>query len=388
MTMDLKLGVLALALAAAIQPAAAQQFEVSVRIPESVPLHAASSDFSDSDLEARGGVLVINLSGTVSMANAGSDPVRALALRVEAGTRALGGRAAVVVPSLHARKGESVTVPVNLRLVRPLPLPPGPAVLIEPDAVLLASMTAAGPDRLGAARKLRVLEAEARRDRAFFLSRLESGGRAGLAAAMQASLRRQAERPRLGVRLARNGPALATPAAPLRHLAIAFLDIPGAPVVADSGVAIGRGRLWRAPRFELRNRSRQSVRHLQIAWLARDAAGVVYSLGSAPLDVASPLAPNAVADARGEQSFLVEIPGSRSEKPEPVAMNAYLRSATLQDGSVWVPGRDALEASGVVSALPVSAEEQRLSELYRDRGPAVVEQELRKLSGDFDQDSR
>ena len=63
-------------------------------------------------------------------------------------------------------------------------------------------------------------------------------------------------------------------------------------------------------------------------------------------------------------------------------MGAYLRSVQLDDGSVWVPSRQALEESRLLQALPVSAEERRLTELYRARGPAAVVEELRELATD------
>ena len=60
-------------------------------------------------------------------------------------------------------------------------------------------------------------------------------------------------------------------------------------------------------------------------------------------------------------------------------MSAYVRVAHLEDGSVWVPSRTALEQSQLMNSIPVSAEEQRLSQMYRERGPDAVLEELRKL---------
>ena len=360
--------------------AKAQEIDIAVTIPEGVPVRAMASDFSSSDVEPRGGVLVINLSGTVHLENVGQEVIRALVLRIEAGDGAFGGRAAVTVPSRHTPRGEGLDIPINIRLLRPLPLPSGPAVVIEPDSVLFASMTSAGPDRLGAAGRLRVLEAEAQRDRAFFLSKIDSGGLPELATAMQDSLRRQAARPRLSVRLAGNGPATAGPAADPRRVEIAFLDIPGAPVVAEGAVATALETVWSAPQFDLHNRSDQAVHHLDIGWLAEDAAGVVYSLGSAPLGGRPQMAAGARLETRPESRFRIEFPTSGGGHALG-GMTAFLRSAGLMDGSVWVPSREALDVSGLADALPVSAEEERLSLLYRDRGPRAVEAELRKLAG-------
>lgn len=371
----------AAALAGTIALAAkAQEFDVAVTIPEGVPLRAMASDFSASDFEARGGLLVIHLSGTVRLENVGQETIRALALRIEAGDRVFGGRAAVTLPSQHTPRGDGLTIPINVRLLRPLPLTSGPAVVIEPDSVLFTSMTSAGPDRLGAAGRLRVLEAEARRDRAFFLAKLESGGLPELATAMQDSLHRQAARPRLSVRLAGNGPTTAGPAADPRRVQVAFLDIPGAPVIADGAAATGFETVWSAPEFDLRNRGDQAVQHLDIGWLAEDAAGVVYSLGSAPLGGRHRMAAGTRLETRPESRFRIEFPPAGGARGLG-GMTAFLRSAGLEDGSVWVPSREALEQSGLADSLPVSAEEERLSHMYRHRGARAVEAELRKLAG-------
>ncbi len=361
-------------------PAVAEDLEVSISVPEGVPLGTTASDFSNSDAEARGGVLVINLSGSIRFENLGHDPVRGLALRIVAGEGAFGGLAGITVPSLHAPRGDGVDVQVSLTLLRPLPVPRGPAVVIEPDSVLFASMKSAGPNRLGAASKLSVLETEARRDRAFFLARLNSGGTQALAAEMQASLRRQAARPRLSVQLAGDGPATAGRPSDPRNVEIAFLDIPGAPIVADGGTATGQGALWEAPSFELRNRSGQTVNHLDVGWLATSETGELHSLGSAPLAGRSPVPPGTPFAAEGKGTFRVQLPEPAKGSSGPVSMSAFLRSAGMEDGTVWVPSRHALETSGLIDAVPVSAEELRLSQLYRERGARAVSEELRRFA--------
>ncbi len=361
-------------------PGLAQAPAVAVEIPAGLPLQVLSSEFSDSDFERRGGAMVINLAGSVRFRHDGSDPIRAITLRIDAREQALGGRAAVVVPSLHASRGDQFEVNVNLRLLRPLPLPPGPVVRIEPDAVLFASLAAAGPDRLDSIRKMRVLEMEARRDREFFLTRWSAGGKSALTSAMQASLRRQAARPRLEVRLAGNGPATTTAGIPSRELEIAFVANPEAPLVLEGGTALIRGVIADAPRFRLRNRARQGVRHFEIAWLVRDARGTVYSVGSAPVDQLDRVGPQERFETRADGRFRIH-PVAAGRPPAIEAVSAYLRSAQLDDGSVWVPSRQALQASNLIEAVPVSAEEQRLSQLYRERGAEAVAAELRRLAG-------
>ncbi len=375
---DCALLLAALAAAWAPQPAHAEIPQVAVAVPHGVPLEIAASEFSDSEFEMRGGVLVIHLAGTVRFRHQGTDPVRAIALRVAAGAATLGGRATVTVPSLHVARDEHFEVPLNLRLVRPLPLGRGPAVQVETDAVLFASLAAAGPDQLDSIRKLTVLEMEARRDRGHFLALWQRGGKAALTAAMQASLRRQAARPRVEVQLAGQGPATAVVGPPSRELEIALVAQPDAPLILESGSAHVRGLVSDAPRFLLRSRAARAVRHFDIGWLVRGSDGALYSIGSAP--VANP--PGGVGrqpqETAGEGKYLIRPQSGRGETGID-AMLAYLRSAQLDDGTVWVPSRAALEASRIDEVVPVSAEERRLSELYRERGANAIARELLKL---------
>ena len=368
----------ALAVACAAQPARAQAPQVAVDIPDGVPLRVAAQDFSHSESEVRGGAIVIHLSGSVHFRHDGADPVRAIALRVAASEEALGGRATVTMPSLHTAQGESFEVPLNLRLVRPLPVGQGSAVRIEPDAVLFASLAAAGPDRLDSIRKLTVLEMEARRDREHFLALWQRGGKPALTAAMQASLRRQAARPRLEVRLAGQGPATVAAAAPVREMEIAVVNQPGAPLILESGSARVRGSVSDAPRFLLRSRGGRAVRHFDIGWLVRDGDGSLYSVGSAPVTERAGVAGPQAQETAGEGRFLIR-PASGGN-PAIEAMLAYLRSAQFDDGTVWVPSRETLEASRLAEAVPVSAEERRLSQLYRERGADAIAEELREFT--------
>ena len=362
----------------AVQSTWAQAPQVEVNIPEGVPLEITARDFADSEFEVRGGAIVIHLAGSVQFRHLGGDPVRAIALRVAAGEETLGGRATVTVPSLHAARNERFEVPVNLRLVRPLLVGQGPAVRIEPDAVLFASLAAAGPDRLDSVRKLTVLEMEARRDREYFLALWQRGGRTALTAAMQASLRRQAVRPRLEVRLAGQGPATVAAAPPVREMEIALVNQPEAPLVLESGSARVTGLVSDAPRFLLRGRAGRTVRHFDIGWLVRDSAGSLYSVGSAPLEKQASELGSQAQETTGTGQFLIR-PVSAVSEPSIDAMLAYVRSAQLDDGSVWVPSREALEVSRLAEAVPVSAEEQRLSQMYRERGAEAIAEELRRF---------
>ena len=323
---------------------------------------------------------MIELTGSIRFRHDGTDTVRALTLALQTHERMMGGRAAVSVPSLHATKGDEFQIHLNLRMLRPLPLPAGPVVHISPDAVLFDTLAAAGPNRLDSAQKMRVREMEARRDREFFLARWRSGGRDELASAMQASLRRQAARPRLNVRPATTASATAGPFGSTREVQFAFVQDSDTPVILEKGTALVTGTVSDAPRIVLRNRTSQGVRRVDLGWLVHDRAGNAYSVGSAPVDGETALAAGERLETGARGRFDIR-PSGTSANLEIGTMSAYVRSVHLEDDSVWVPTRDALEESRLLDAVPVSAEEERLSELYRQRGPTAVVQELRKLAG-------
>ena len=376
-----RLCIAAMAVLALYGPLVAADPEVAVEIPASVPLEVVASNFEESDFEPRGGALVIELAGSVRFRHTGPNAVRALTLAVDAGRGGLGGRAAVARPSLNARNGDEFDIRINLRLVRPLPVSGGPAVRIATDAVLFDTLAAAGPNRLNAIDKMKTRELEARRDREFFRSRWMAGGREALATAMQASLRRQAARPRLGIRLAGDGPATAERRSSPREIRLALTQDELAPLAFERGTALVTGVVSDSPRILVRNRTDRTIRRFDIGWLVRDSEGTLYSVGSVPAE----------GDLRLDAGERAEIGAVGRFEIRPVAvegqrrierMGVYLRSAQMDDGSVWIPSREALEASRLLDAVPVSAEELRLTQLYRERGPAAVVEELRRFKGD------
>ncbi len=365
--------------AAPAQSEANRQLEVAVEVPEDVPLRAVSSDFSASEFEPRGGALVIELAGSIRFRHEGPVAVRAVTLAVDAHERMLGGRAGVAAPSLHVPRGEEFEIHLHLRMLRPLPRPPGPVVRVAADAVLFDTLASAGPDRLGSLPKMKAREMEARRDRAYFLARWQSGGRKALAEAMQASLRRQSARPRLDVRLAGDGPATAAANGTARRIQLALVQQADAPLVLEHGTALVTATATDAPRILLQNRAGAAVREFELGWLVGDRYGRVYSVGAAPLEGSPGLGPGERFETRSDGSF--ELRRSGDGAPLKIdSMSAYLRSAHMADGRVWVPAREALEQSRLLEAIPVSAEERRLAEIYRSRGPDALADELSRLA--------
>jgi len=89
-----------------------------------------------------------------------------------------------------------------------------PLVKVSLDGVLFDGFDFYGPNRLNSRRSMTVWEMEAQRDRQHFKSVLAAAGPEGLRREMLDSLTRQAERPRIDVRVSRGGRAVSSAGAP------------------------------------------------------------------------------------------------------------------------------------------------------------------------------
>lgn len=335
----------------AAAPLAAQQ--ISVDFPAGSPLTVASADWGGSRVSPKGTALVIDLRASLSLKNTSNLRVRGVTLLVTAADLTAGGKASVTVPSLDIKPGETFPVRLDLRLLRPgagLNAPLG----VTLDGVLFDTLDFYGPNKLNSRRAMLAWEMEARRDRKFFQEALARGGREALQNEMVASLAAQDAMPRSGVQVARGR----TTNESARTVELAHLDLPDSPVEILSGSAKLAERELSLPSFELRNRSKLPVRHVELGWTSASGSG-----GTLPAAVSL-------------------VPGGRSVVEEPVTLrfagpagsiSAYVASVEFADGNMWVPARGA-------KRLPrVSPEEQRLTDLYRRKGPDAVIAELKKF---------
>lgn len=336
---------IALALAA---PLAAQQ--ISVDFPAGAPLSVSSADWGGSRVSPRGGALVIDLHASLVLKNGGSARIRGVTLLVSAADLTAGGRASVTVPSLNVQPGETFPVRLDLRLLRPGAGLAAP-VNVTLDGVLFDTLDFYGPNKLNSRRAMLTWELEARRDRKFFLEALARGGPDDLRQEMIASLAAQDAAPRLNVQVARGR----TTAAAARTVQLAHVDLAGSPVEILEGTAQLSERELSLPSFNLRNRSKDAVRHVELGWTSASAAG-----GTLPAAVN--LAPGGHTVV--EQPVTLRFPGVAD------SISAYVATVEFDNGNVWVPSR------GSRGRLPrVSPEEQRLTDLYRRKGlePLIVE---------------
>lgn len=358
------------------QPALWQNPEQAVAfvVSPETGLAVTATDLSRTQIAARGTIAVVDLRCRLTLENRGAKPVRGVTLAIQSQQAAAGGRASVAAPSLHASPGEAFSVDVNLRLVRPVPTAAGPLVEISVDGVLHGDMTFAGPNKLESRRKLTLLESEARRDRERLQAILDSSGAEGLKQAALGILERQAQRPKLQARLAGGGRTVARAAAgDFATVELALLDVEGSPLELVSGQSMVSDASARSPLVSLRNRSRKPVRYYELGWIVADRQGTRYAAGVLPSSGAT-LAPG--ASGRLEPGRTFELATASGQPFAIGGMSAYVRQVELADGSVWTPSLEALEASGLRDVEPVSAEEQRLAELYRQKGLAALAAEL------------
>jgi hypothetical protein len=304
--------------------------------------------------------------------------VRGVTLLVTAQEFTPGGKASVSVPSLDVAPGENFQVRIDLRLLRPGQMGGGPPVQVNLDGVLFQDFSFYGPNRLDSRRSMTAWEMEAQRDRKYFKSVLTARGVEGLKQAMLESLARQADRPRLDVQVSRGGRAVASAAVPEHSAQFAFLRFPDSPVEPLEGFAQIAGNEAREPRIQVRNRSSRPVRYVEIGWIVTDRQGKQYMAGSLPnADPELNLKPG--SDGRVLQDTSLSFSKDGGAPVSIAGMTGFISQVEFADGKVWIPNRESLASNQLLGILAPSPEEQRLTDLYRKKGPKALVEELNKF---------
>jgi hypothetical protein len=364
----LVIGLTLLLAALMVFPAIAQD-SIKIEFPPESPLAVVSADWGSSRTTPRGGALLVDLHTSLRLKNASQRRIRGVTLLVLSQEVTPGGKASVSVPSLDVGPGEVFPVRVDLRLLRPIQAPAGPLVRVNLDGVLFDDLSFFGPNQLNSRRSMVVWELQARRERAYFKKVLEARGQQGLQQEALQSLARQADRPRLDVRMARRGRATNLDAA--KRYQFAFLRMPDAPVEPLSGSAHFAGREAMSPRLRLRNHSGRPVRHVSVGWVLTDDSGKRYLAGSVPADVT--IAPGATGEATSETALRL------GQTIAVKGMEGFVREVEFDNGEVWIPAREDLAALGLESLIGPSPEEQRLTNIYRKKGIKALVAELGKF---------
>src|SRR5215831_9839979 len=352
---------------------------VKINVPSDSPVALLSTTMGESRTMARGAALAIDLHMSLTLRNATASRIRGVAFRVVSQELAVGGKASVSVPSLNIGPGEAFPIRIDLQLMRPTQASGGPLVQVDLDGVLFQDLSFYGLDKLNSRRAMTAWEMEAQRDREHFKRVLAQLGQQGLQQQMLASLARQADRPQLDVRVVRRrAVSSAGVAVSAEHTAqFAFLNFPDAPVEPLYGWAELSGNEAHAPRIRVRNRSTRPVRFVELGWLVTDEKGQQFQAASLPASDPELFLPP------GKEARVLQDSELRfSHNGEPVSirkMTGFVSQVEFADGRMWVPNRQNLENAALLNVLAPSAEEQRLSELYRKKGIQALVEELKKF---------
>ena len=346
---------------------------LKVEFPTDAPIAFASHDLGDSRATPRGGAVVVDLHSSLMLRNVGTQRIRGITLLIVAQEVTPGGKASVSVPSLDIAVGDTFSVRLDLRLLRPSGASgAGPLVRVTLDGVLFDSLGFYGPNRLDSRRVMTVWELEARRDRKFFAAALANGGIENLRQVVVTAQARMDARPRLDVQVARGR---VTAYDPSRSVQFAFVKFPDSPIESIRGSAAVTATEIHAPRLELRNTSSKSVRHVEMGWILADSNGKEVFASSVPAKVN--LAPGQSGQALDDTFLKVARPEGRPLNV--TSMKGFVSSVEFADDTVWIPTRQDLGRGNLEALAAPSAEEERLLGLYRKKGINALVAELKKF---------
>jgi len=367
---------LACAASAIAQEAPLPSGSVAINLPQDSPVSVLGMSTEQSRTAARGAAMVIDLHMSLTLRNATANRIHGVTLRVVSQEVAMGGKGSVTIANVNIGPGEVFPVRIDMQLVRPTQIAGGPLVQVDLDGVLYQDLSFYGPDRLHSRRNMIAGEMEAQRDREYFKRLLTQNGKEALQQAMLGSLRRQSE-PALSVSVKR-GPSVSGAAiAAERPAEFAFVQFPDSPVEPLTGSAQIAGNEARAPKIEVLNKSSKPVKYVELGWLVSDQGGKQYMAAGLPSS-----APDLSLPPGQKTRVLQESTLSFTSNGQPVRvqkMTGFVNQVEFADGKVWVPNRQNLGNPLLVKTLAPSAEEQRLSDLYRRKGLDALVEELKKF---------
>jgi hypothetical protein len=394
-----KIFIPALLLAAALlhaQAPASDASSVKIDLPADSPVTLISYSMGQTHVTARGGAMVLDLDMSLTLRNNDSRArsVRDVMLLITAQDFTPGGKGSVARPSIDVPAGQNFTLPIKLRLIRPVQQANGP-VRVQLDGVLFSDLSFYGPNRLNSQRAMTLWEVEAQRDRTYYKQILQAKGEDALRKEILNGMKRASEHPQLDVALSHTGRAvgsdaanLAADAAPAEKAHFAFLELPDSPVLAVQGQADIKGNEVRSPWIEVRNldKKKRPVRYVEIGWVVKDKEGNEYLVGSVPGSGVSALntsggGPNAMIEPGQPGRLEPDATLKFSHAGHPVAidgMTGFVTQVEFADGQVWVPSRKDLDSSPLLRSMSPSTEEQRLLDIYAKQGLNALVADLAK----------
>jgi hypothetical protein len=348
---------------------------VSFAFPSDSPVLVSSFTLGPTTAHVEGSSMALNLHALLTLRNTGKKVISGLTLLVQAEDLAPGGKGSVTIPNLDAQPGDSFPVHINMELRRPFGGPPhkGAILKISLDCALFGDLTAYGPDTLASHRALLLYELEGRRDRRY-LAHLLATGR------IEEALRdlhfgSNAVPQQLGLELLRKPDRRAA-----RAVKVGALSFPGAPVQPVGGAArISRNEVSES-RIEVVNHSQKAVRSIDMGWIVRDAQGREFVAGAVP--TFAHIAP--VETAMMAERGILRFSHPAGEPMMIESLMAFVNDVEFADGKLWIPTRAAIQAAtsnpSLRRQLAASPEQQHLADVYRRKGLAGLEEELRRVS--------
>jgi hypothetical protein len=330
------------------------------------PIPLVTYDPGDTKAAQRGGAYLVDFRPTLSLRNSSAKRVRSVTLRVVAQEATPGGKASVSVPSLDVAPGDTFSIHINQTLLSQAS--GNPSIQVQLDGVLFDDLSFYGPDKSQLQHSMTAWEIEARQDRQYFKALLDASGPLALRAEMLDSLVRQAGIPHSSVQMTR---ARTTNADAGQDMQFAFLHLPDAPVELSGGLARVSSNEASAPHFSVSNISKHPVRHLEIGWIVKDQDGREFLAASLPADLS--LAP-------GQSGQVIEDASLRFTGHGAIqSMRGFVSSAEFTDGTYWVPSHKALDDPQLRRVVAPSPEEQRLTQIYNEKGLNALIEELKKF---------
>jgi len=117
---------------------------------------------------------------------------------------------------------------------------------------------------------------------------------------------------------------------------------------------------------------------VEIGWIVTDRQGTQYMAASLPNAEPKLYLPPG-SSGRVLQDTSLRFSKNRGE-PVPIAgMTGFVSQVEFADGRIWIPNREALAGAQLLGILAPSPEEERLTDLYRKKGPKALVDELNKF---------
>ena len=99
---------------------------MKIDLPADSPVTLISYSMGQTRVTARGGAMVLDLDMSLTLRNFGARSVRDVMLLITAQEFTPGGKGSVARPSIDVPAGQNFTLPINLRLIRPVQQANGP----------------------------------------------------------------------------------------------------------------------------------------------------------------------------------------------------------------------------------------------------------------------